>query len=229
MDGAISGLWAYEMQDKFVEGIQFECQGRGNGRCYFFCAPRQILQEKTSSLFCEDNLPEYKTDSWYKALNEIRKTSYVKNSLKDLLDAGFFVFKRGILSYKNNRFFHCDTHLLYLLDEEIVKLPGGEQVLFDASFEYGKLLREAHGGTNYKKFISDFFSALGFGDIIVIDSDKLRIAFIYYPWTVFSKPSKYIILRGIMSGIVSSSLGKNIQFNSVTVDIGKYLTVAISE
>ena len=228
MDGAISGLWAYEIQDKSVEGIQFECQGRGNEQCHFFSAPRTILQEKTSSFFCEDALPDYKTDDHYKALNEIRETNYVKNSLKNLLDAGFFDFKKGILSYKNNRFFHCDTNLLYLLDDEIVKLPDGEQILYNASFEYGRLLQESYGGTNYKKFIPDFFSALGFGDILVIDTDKLSIAFIYYPWTIFSKQSKYIILRGIMSGIVSSSIGKNIQFNNVTVDIGKYLTVKIS-
>jgi len=228
-EGGIAGIWSYGMQDKSIEGVQLDCQGRGDPRCFVICDFEEKIKEKTNKYFCERELLELKSNNTYRILNEIRKTTYVKNSLKDLLDSGFFEFKKGIISYKNNRFFHCDTHLLYLLDDEIVKLPNGEQTLFDASFEYGKSLQETYGGINYQKFIPDFFSALGFGDILVIDSDKLSITFIYYPWTIFSKQSKYIILRGVMSGIVSNITGKNILFNNINVNIGKYLTLTIKE
>jgi hypothetical protein len=228
-EGGISGIWSYGMQNSSIEGVQLECQGRGNQRCFVICAPDNEIQEKTKKFFRERNLIELKSDNTYKTMNEIRKTTYVKNSLKDLLNAGFFSYNRGILSYKNNRFFHCESHIIYLLEQEIIKLEDGEKNLFDACFEYGILLAEAYGEKEFKKFIPDFFSALGFGDICIVDSDRLCIHLMYFPWTVFSKESRYIILRGIMSGIVSSLSGKNIRFNNVNVDIKKFLTVTIWE
>jgi len=226
-DGGCAGICAYEFQDKSIEGTQLYCQGRGDEECFIICAPEKNLQEKTNKFFRETNLPEQKFDDIYKTMNEIRQTTYSHNSLKDLLDAGFFDYRRGIISYKNIRFFHCESHILYLLEQEIEKLKGGEQILFDACFEFGKLVRETYGETDYQKFISDFFPAIGFGDITVLDPDKC-IAAIYYPWSVFSEKSKYIIFRGMLSGIVSSSLEKNIKFNNFTIDKGTYLTLTIS-
>lgn len=228
-EGGITGIWSYGMQDTSIEGVQLECQGRGNQRCCVICAPCNKIQEKIKKFFCENNLTALKSDSTYKTLNEIRQTTYVKNSLKDLLDAGFFTYKRGIISYKDNRFFHCESHILYLLEQEIVKLENGEQILFDACIEYGKFIAESYGKKDYQKFIPDFFSALGFGDILVINSDKLSIAFIYYPWTIYSQQSKYIILRGIMSGIVSSLSSREIRFTNAKVNVETFLTVTISE
>ncbi|MCX6664472.1 MAG: hypothetical protein NT038_00185 [Euryarchaeota archaeon] len=227
-EGGIAGIWAYVVQDQTVEGIQNECQGRGDQRCRIICAPEEILKNKISNFYHEKSLHDQKFNNIYKTLNEIRKSTYSSNSLNDLINAGFFKYRGGVLSYNNMRFFAFDSHLLYLLDEEIVKLDGGEQILFDACFEFGKLLRETYGGTNYQKFIPDFFSALGFGDILVINSNKLRIASFFYPWTIFSKQSKYIIFRGIMSGFVSGSLGRNVQFNNVNVEIRNNLTLTIS-
>jgi len=227
-DGGIAGIWSFVMQDKSLEGVQLKCQGRGDDECFVICAPEKSIEEKTEIFFRETDLSELKFDIMYKAMNEIRETTYAKNSLKDLIDAGFFYFHGGILSYKNNRFFHCDTHVLFLLEQEIAKLPGGEQILFDASFEYGKLLRKTYGENDYQKFIPDFFSALGFGDILVVDSENLRIVTMFYPWTIFSKQTKYIIYRGIMSGIVSDATGKDIKFNNFNEDISQYLTLTIT-
>ncbi len=227
-EGGITGIWAYAMQDNSIEGTQLECQGRGNKSCIVECAPEKIIKEKSNNFFSEKDLPDQKFDNTYKTMNEIRPTKYSSNSLKRLLNAGFFEFKRGILSYKDHRFFACDSHILYFLEEEIAKLEDGEQILFDACFEYGKNLREIYGGKDYKKFIPDFFSALGFGDILVIDSNGSKIGSIYYPWTVFSEKSKYIIFRGIMSGIISSSIGKKIEFKNFDINIRNYLTLTIT-
>ena len=228
-DGGITGIWAYLMQDKSIEGTQLECQGRGNQQCLVICAPEERICEKTNNFFRESDLPEQKFDELYKTLNEIRKTTYAQNSLKDLINIGFFRYMGGILSYKNTRFFGSESHILYLLEQELMKLKDGEQVLFDACFEYGKLLQETYGHTDYKKFIPDFFPALGFGDILVMDSDGLSIGVTYYPWTVFSDQSKYIIFRGIMSGFVSNSLGKKIEFKNFNINVRDYLTVTIRE
>ncbi len=228
-EGGITGIWSYGMQNNSIEGIQLHCQGRGDERCYVICGPDNVIQEMTKNFFHERNLIELKPDSMYTTLNQERKTTYVKNSLKDLLNAGFFTYKGGVLSYKNKRFFHCESHILYLLEQEITKLHNGEKALFNACFEYGKILAEDYGREEFQKFIPDFFSAIGFGDILIIEPDKISITFVYYPWTVFSKDCKYIIIRGIMSGILSKVTGKNISFNNVNIKIENYLTVTISE
>lgn len=228
-DGGISGIWSYALSDKTIEGKQIECQGRGNRRCTIICAPKEKLKEKTNDFYIETKLFEKKFDSTYKKLNEIRQTTYSKNSLKDLIDSKFFRYQEGILSYKNIRFFACDSHIIYLLEKEIEKLENGEQFLFDICFEYGKFVRETYGGKDYKKFISDYYPALGFGDIIVFDSKNPKIASIFYPWTSYSEKSRYIIFRGIMSGIVSDSIGRRIEFRNFDVSISDYLTLTIKE
>jgi len=221
-DGGITGIWAYLMQDKNIEGMQLECQGRDDNRCYIICS-----KDKINNSFYENDLSDQKFTEMYRALNEIRQTTFAKNSLKDLIDIGFFKYKGGILSYKDSRFFGCESHIWYLLEQELIKLKDGEKVLFDACFEYGKLLQETYEHADYKKFIPDFFSALGFGDIVVMNSDKISIATTYYPWTVFSDKSKYVIFRGIMSGFISNSLGKKIEFNNFDITVRDNLTLII--
>ena len=226
-DGSLAGLWAYVVQDNFVEGIQLKCQGRGDDICHLLCAPEKTILEKTQKFYREKEMNDQKSDNVYKIMNEIRPTRSI-NSLKLLLDTGYFKFSHGIFSYKDMRFFLCDPNILYFLEQEVTKLNDGEQVLFKACFEYGKFLREAYGGQDFQKFIPDFFPALGFGDIVILDPHKPRLASIYYPWSVFSKTSKYIVFRGIMSGFISSSLEKKVEFTNFTTDIKTYLTLTIN-
>lgn len=226
-DGGTAGIWAYAINDKSVEGIQLECQGRGDSRCLILCGPEKKIKEKTPDFFCEKNLPEQKFEGTYEHLNKIRPTEYSNNSLQDLLHVGFFEYEHGMITYNNNRFFPVESHILYFLEEEISKLENGEQTLFDICFEYGKILRETYGYEDYQKFIPDFFPALGFGDLIFLDSNS--VAAIYYPWTIFSEKSKYIIFRGIISGFVSDSLKKKIEFKNYDVDVKDFLTLTIME
>lgn len=229
LNGAVSGLWAYEVQDKTLEATQLECQGRGDKNCFFICAPVERLKEKTNKIFLETDLSEKQPDDRYRLLNQIRDSTYSSNSLKSLIDHKFFKYKEGILSYKTIRFFHCESHILYLLEQEILKLPDGEKILFDICFNYGKFLQEIYGGENYKKFIKDFYPALGFGDIIIRDSKEINITSMYYPWTIYSEKSNYIIFRSIMSGIISNSLDKSIELNNYKTHVRDYLTLTISQ
>jgi len=228
MDGAISGLWAYIIQDKSVEGTQLECQGRNNKQCYFFCAPIQKHTNKAKKIYHEQDLIAQKFENEYKALNEIRETKYAQNSLLQLIDLNFFSYQQGTLTYKNMRFFPCESHILYLLEEELLKLPNGEKTLFNACVEYGRILHKAYGHSDYEKFIMDFFPALGFGEIFFLNHYKMTIGAVYYPWTKFSEKSKYIIFRGILSGIISNAKNKEIIFTNFDVDIKSYLTLTIS-
>lgn len=227
-DAGASGTWAYVLQDKNIDGVQVKCQGRGDEKCFVVCGPEDVLKEYTDKFYREPDLPEHHFDELYHTMNEIRPTNYSQNSLKSLLDVGFFDYKEGTLSYKDIRFFHCESHILYFIEQEISKLEDGEQTLFDVCVEYGKYVRQIYGESDYVSFISDYYPALGFGDITVLDPNKPVIAAMYYPWTVYSETAKYIIFRGIMSGIVSDAENRKVEFNNYEIDISSYLTLTIT-
>ena len=227
-DGGCAGIWAYMMQDKEIEAIQLECEGRGHQRCYVFCGPTEEIKEQTTRFYQESNLTDTKFDDVYRKLNEIQKTTYAKNSLKDLIDIGFIDYKQGVLAYKGMRFFSCDSHLIYILEDEIKKLNNGEKLLFEASAEFGEELQKLYGETDYQKFIMDFFPALGFGDIFIAKSEKLKVISDFYPWTSLSDRSRYIIFRGILSGFVSSSVGQKIEINHFDVNLLNHLTLTLN-
>ncbi|MEM4625404.1 MAG: hypothetical protein QXJ28_01385, partial [Candidatus Pacearchaeota archaeon] len=44
----------------------------------------------------------------YKIFNEIRPRSWARNSLKSLIDASFFDYKNGQVTYHRERFFLCE-------------------------------------------------------------------------------------------------------------------------
>jgi len=71
----------------------------------------------------------------------------------------------------------------------------------------------------------DFFPALGFGDIFVANEKKVIVQF--YPWTDFSNKSKYIIFRGMLSGFITASLNKTVEFNKYDINIDDHLTLII--
>ncbi len=227
-EGGSAGIWSYVMQDKSFEAVQTECQGRGDSRCSVFCAPQDKIKGVTNNFFIETDLSDRLFDASYKALNEIRNTKYAKNSLRRLIDLGFYEFKHGILSYKKMRFFPIEAHLLYILENEILKLEKGEQILFDICYNFGKDLQVLYGDVDYQQFILDFFPGLGFGEIIELDIERHLIAAIYYPWTVYSEISKFIILRGVLSGFLSNALKKNIILDKYEIDIKSYLTITMS-
>jgi len=227
-DGGSVGIWSFLVQDKTIEGMQMECQGRGSTQCLVKCWPEKKFIEKNENFFREVNLPEHKFDSMYKSLNKIQPTKYTKMSMKKLLDAKFFNYKEGSFFYKKNRFFGCEAHILYILEQEISNLENGEQLLFDVCYEYGKNLQKLSETTDYKKFIMDFFSGIGFGENIFVDHDPPKVVTIFYPWTVYSGQAKYIIFRGIISGFVSQSTGKDIRFRNFKISIRDSLTLTIT-
>ncbi len=227
--GSSAGTWSYEMQDKSIEGCQVKCQGRNDTNCYVLCGPVDEIKKQCEEVFIEKDLQKIEYDESFRVLNKIRTTNYSKNSLKDLLDNGFLEYKRGRLTYNKKRFFLCDAHLLYILEEEISRLDKGEENLFDICFNYGKKLRQLYGDDDFERFITDFFPALGFGDIFLLEKNKYKIGGLFYPWTIFSEKSKYIVFRGIMSGLLSDSLKEKVEFKNFEIDLSDSLTLTIYE
>lgn len=224
-DGGTAGIWSYIMQDEDIEAIQLECEGRKNQKCFVFCAPSHKIKEKKVSFYRECKLPDIKFDETYKSLNEIQQTTYAINSLQDLIDTGFIKYANGIMSFKEFRLFSADSHLLYIIEEEISKLNNGEKILFEACFEFGKELQKICGEKDYKKFIMDFFPAIGFGEILIKKTQKIEVICGFYPWTSLSENCSYIIFRGILSGFISNSINENVELINSKTTVSSYLTL----
>ncbi|MEM5826354.1 MAG: hypothetical protein QXM64_03125 [Candidatus Aenigmatarchaeota archaeon] len=78
----------------------------------------------------------------YKIFNEIRPRSWARNSLKSLIDASFFDYKNGQVTYHRERFFLCEASFMYILEKELKKIKNGLKILWDCSFDFGKRLAE---------------------------------------------------------------------------------------
>lgn len=208
-EGSFGGTWAYLINDLSAECTHIECQGRGAEVCKLVAAPANVLDSMGLKYFIERDMPNISLSMDYKILNKVIPTKYAKNSLKSLIDAGFFHYRNNRISFHDERYFECDTHYIYLLEEELKKLKGGQELLFKVSFEYGKLLAQSFHDENYNKFITDYISALGWGDVMVT-KESLFVS--SYPWTVYSNNSNFTLFRGIVSGLMSGFLDRNTRF-----------------
>lgn len=100
-------------------------------------------------------------------------------------------------------------------------------MLFDAAFQEGEKISKAYGGKDWNKFITDFFSAIGFGDIAILDAKNPKIGLIYYPWTKLLTDSKHTIIRGLLSGIISECIGQKINLELLNTDARDFLTITL--
>ncbi len=166
-EGGIAGIWSYACQDPTIEAVQPKCQGRGDKECEVIAAPYDTLVEMGyKPMRCKiDNMEIPKVDETYMEMNKIRKTKWARNSLRSLIDSGFFEYHHGQVTYKGERFFLCEASFMYILERELAKVKNGLRILWDVSFDFGKRLAEVSGKQDPCKFIMDFFPALGFGDM----------------------------------------------------------------
>ncbi len=238
--GGTAGIWAYMTCDPTVEGVQTKCQGRGDKKCELICAPAKVLKEKKIKFLKETDLENLEIDAEYMEINKIRPTQFARYSLKDLIDSGFFEYSKGVIHYKAERHFLCEASLMYILEKELKKLKGGGKVLFDVSFDYGKNLAEeskqelnnaSSSSGSAESFITNYMSALGWGDILVMKkSGKYTVVSNYFPWTKWAKNIKFIMFRGMISGMLSGFLDKKITLKKLQTDFsGGFLTVIADE
>lgn len=228
--GGISGIWAYMMNNPMIEGIQQKCSGRGDEWCEVLCAPTEFLEANHFNFNKMKELSDIKLSKTYIDMNKIRETTYAKNSLKDLINAGLFRYEGGVMSYKDDRYFLCESHLIYILEEEMRKLNGGEKILFDVAFNYGKELAKGNE-KNYSAFITHYISALGWGDVVSLRKEgKCFVYASHYPWIWESKNPNFTLFRGMVSGILSGSLGREVILEKIKTDISRgSLSIGITE
>jgi hypothetical protein len=229
--GGISGIWAYLLQDPTVEGVQPKCQGRGDEECEVIFAPLvTLIQKGYTPLRCTE-MENLDIDAAYREFNKIKITKWAKNSLRDLINSKFFQYKNGLITYNNERFFLCESSFMYILEKELKNVDNGLEVLWKISFDFGKKLVESSGKQDPCKFVMDFFSAIGFGDILAITKNgKYNISLNYVPWTKLADDISFVMLRGMLSGVISGFVNKKIQLHNIEKDEHNgYLALILSE
>lgn len=230
-EGGPAGLWAWMMADPSIEGIQLRCQGRGDDECLCICGPYDVLEERGFAPYVCRDLEPTRLDETYLKMNEIRVPSYAKNSLKNLIDSKFVKFRHGQITYKRERFFPVEASFVYILEKELSRIKGGLDILWQVSYDFGKKLAEILERPNPLKFIPDFFSALGYGDIFVTTSrEKYEIFVQYFPWLPHWREIDFVMLRGIFSGIISNFVEKPIRLEKISKDISRgYFSLLLTE
>jgi hypothetical protein len=148
-----------------------------------------------------------------------------------MIDNRIFQFHDGVLTYLDNRFFVVEASLTYLVEEELKKLKNGQNSLFKLAFNYGKRFASGDKGQNPTKFVGDFMSAMGWGDVLVMKKNgKYEVIVNYFPWTRMAEKSNLVLFRGMVSGMISGLTGKDIRLQKVktSTTLG-YLNVVIKE
>jgi hypothetical protein len=218
-EGGIAGVWSYVLEDSSIEASQTKCQGRGDSKCSLSCAPSKVLEKRGLKSLRENNLDGLEVDSRYEVMNAINEPQYSHNSFQDLLDIKFFNYSGGILMNNNQRYFLLDISLLYLLESELTKLKGAEELLFDCAFRHGKAISEAQGKNSYT-FIPEYLSSCGWGDILITKNSKgnYEVTSAFFPWTKFAEKSKFILFRGMVSGLLSGAEKRKITLNKASAN-----------
>jgi len=214
--GGIAGIWSLMACDPEIEASHPRCQGRGDPECEVIAAPVSALKKHSSELLTETSLENLSLDRRYRSINSIKPVLHAKNSLKSMIDTRFFEFHNGILTYNGHRYFIAEESLNYLIENELKKLKGGKDDLFRLSSDYGRTLTEKQKIHDPCRFITEFMSALGWGDVMTRrKAERFSIRVTYFPWTKWSDDSEFIIFRGIVSGMISGIITKKVVLNNL--------------
>lgn len=218
--GSICGLWAWMLGDFSVEGVQTKCQGRKDSECKTICASLATLSKISNESYEMPDLIETNSSSEdYQVYNKIRPPMFSTSTVKELITSNVLTYKNGIMEYRDERYLPMRIEFLFLLESQIGYLQDGNKLLFQVAFYVGTRIakKETYMST---KFISDFMSFQGWGDML-ITTDLSRISIQYYPWhELYIKTGKEIFL-GLLSAFISVYKKKKISVEIKDEDLKK--------
>jgi predicted hydrocarbon binding protein len=227
--GGVSGICAYMFCDDSIEGVETACQGRGAKVCELICAPASILKQKKMKFIEETNYKNLDMETNYESMNKTQVCQYSHESFKSMLDSGFFKYTKGVVEHNGRRFFLCESSLMYIIENELRKIPGAENTLFQIAFDFGQKVIDS--GNLNEKFIADFMSSIGFGDIYITKKNKkYMVVTNFFPWMKFYDSIKFTLFRGILSGMLSKYEKIKISLDKIEKEVsGGHLTVILSQ
>ncbi|MBN2013716.1 MAG: hypothetical protein JW778_00910 [Candidatus Altiarchaeota archaeon] len=217
--GGAAGLIAWILQDPKIEGRLYDSKFNEEEHvCKVKCAPMEILKESFEDrLYVETNLGGLEQDpATYRDFNREVDIQW-KKSFQTFLDAKIFNYAGGIISYKNERFFLMEVSGVYLL-EKGMETEDMKKIMFDSAFSVGKEIF-SDIGKNDVLSIMELLSALGWGEVSIYPSSKTKVIMTHFPWTKYYKDVEYILIRGLLSGIISRIYGKDIIYGKPGLDI----------
>lgn len=228
--GSFAGFWAYLMDDYSVECIQTKCKGRGDEICIGVAGRNESIQKSGKETIISKNKAPSWNEDVARNINAIRPCQFNTNSFKDLLDSGFFRYEQGLIIKGNERHFLIESSALYFLENQLLTIDKSNKILFDLSFNFGKALSDK-GGKDYEHTISTYMSALGYGDVYIINKGgKFSVRSDYFPWTPYADKINFAYFRGIISGLLSGFLGKTILLKRIKQDVSLgFLMIDASE
>jgi predicted hydrocarbon binding protein len=218
--GNIGGGWQYIMQDPTVQSIQTQCIGKGAKTCKVIMGPAAWLDKQGLKHFNETAKISFKIDETYTQMNSPRKLEYSNTSMQKLISTGFFDFKENKLSLNNDRYCFTGLELLYTMEILAKENKTLGQIIFDSAFQQGSEIANNEKDNEYTTFIPDLLAALGFGDSIILKkTNSLEIQTNYYPYMEKYDQINHFYYRGLLSGLLTSFLGKKILLNKFTTDV----------
>lgn len=228
-EGGIGGIWSYILNDSTLEGVQIKCQGRGDKECFSIWGPASLIKQKGGG-FSETDLERIEDKKKYMDLNSIRRTTYAKYSIKQLIDGGVFKYINRWVEFGGQRYLPCESSLLYIIESEFKKLENKTEILFDIAYSCMKGQAESLNNKNYQKFITDFVSALGFGDVFVTKDKKFAVHSNFFPWVGLADKVDFSLYRGMVSGLLSGFTGTEIKLRKYKSSfLQGYMSLSISE
>jgi len=217
-EGTGAGFWSYVMNDSSIEASHPRCIGRGADVCDLVYAPNYRLHEaglKYLELEPEEDVKIVTPN--YVELNRIREPQFSRSSFKNMVDSGHIEYKNGTVKFADERHMLCEASIFYLLESYLSK-EGGDSVIFQSAFDYGMKLSQKLDDGKIEPLISDYLSATGWGDSIVLNKEgKYRIVSNYFPWTPLADSVTFSLFRGMVSGILSGHVGRQVLLDKISM------------
>lgn len=219
--GGAAGVISWLFQDKNIEGHYYDSKMiDGEHFAKVKCAPFDILKSTINSdqIFSELNVDNLSQNvDLYNTFNLESEIGTTK-SFSSYLDAKIFNYENGIITLKSSgeRFFLLESSGMYLVELELKK-RGIDSELFNIAFLIGKILL-GDLSTDIQSAV-ELFTALGWGEIIVSGSEKIKVIINHFPWTSWYKDIDYLIIRGFLSGVLSKFYDREINLKNFILDV----------
>jgi len=192
--GAWVGVWGHTHGDRGIEGTHPECQGRGDPRCVFVCAPGKRLGIKVPVI---DGSASHIEPQFYK-LNTPHDVAS-DWSLQRFLEIGNISYDGGFFRIGDDRLVLHESSSIYFIEHELKRIEAGG-VVFDAAFEYFKEFSRWHT----LDFLISFLMATGWGEVKVMKKGRRYTAVVRnFPWTSLASEIDFEMVAGAFSGFLS--------------------------
>jgi predicted hydrocarbon binding protein len=212
-NGAAAGLLCYLLERDDIEGVQTQCQGRGEKECLVTYAPQKFFQENKIQFIDSGKYDKVLVSPEYANWNKVQSTKYSKDSFQNLLNSKFFSYNQGVIEKDSQRYFIFETSGIYILETELKLVSGFDEVLLQVSTKQGETLWEI--GAKNSKGLSDLLTAFGWGDIFIVKkSEKYLVNIDFYPWTPLFDKTNFTIIQGILQGALSKIEGRKVEFKN---------------